>query len=190
MPSTKQESGAKQRLAGRVVGALACAAAFIAASGIPACASDPRQGYAFEADYPKDVQTVRVPVFDNHTFAHGIEAQLTEAIAKELLQSTPYKVTTSADADTVLTGVITDVEMRPLSRDSTTGYVQELAVRITVDFDWRDTRSGKLLVSRRAFSGVDTFVPTARSRETIEFGQTATVQRLADDVVRTLRSGW
>lgn len=154
------------------------------------CAADPREGYAFNAAYPTDIATVRVPVFENHTFAHGVEAQLTEAVAKELTRVTPYAITTSLDADTVLTGVITDVQMRPLSRDSDTGYVQEVAVRITIDFDWRDTRSGRVLVSRRQFSGVDTFVPTARSRETIERGQTATVNRLAGDLVRSLQSGW
>jgi hypothetical protein len=173
-----------------VASALAVAGAVVAMSGLCGCASDPHDGYAFDADYPTDIQTVRVPIFDNHTFAHGVEAQLTEAIAKELLRATPYRVTTSAEADTVLSGVITNVEMRTLSRDSTTGYVQELAVRVTIDFDWRDTRNGHLLVSRRGFSGVDTFVPTARTRETVEYGQTVTVQRLANDVVRTLRSGW
>jgi len=172
---------------------LACTA--ILAAGllglvIGGCAADSRDGYAFDSTYPVGIQTVRLPIFENQTFAHGVEAQLTEAIAKELLRSTPYAVTNGTQADTVLTGVITEVEMRPLSRDSDTGYVQEIAVKITVDFDWRDTRSGKLLVSRRAFSGVDTFVPTVRSRETVESGQTATAARLAGDLVRTLRTGW
>ncbi len=187
MIASRTGSGKLARLAAST---LAVAGAVVAMSSMSGCASDPHEGYAFDADYPADIQTVRVPIFDNHTFAHGVEAQLTEAIAKELLRATPYRVTTSADADTVLTGVITNVEMRTLSRDSTTGYVQELAVRVTIDFDWRDTRNGQLLVSRRGFAGVDTFVPTARTRETVEYGQTATVQRLATDVVRTLRSGW
>jgi hypothetical protein len=68
--------------------------------------------------------------------------------------------------------------------------VQELSVQITVDFAWRDNRSGETLKARQNFSAADTFVPSNPTGERIEIGQNAAAQRLARDIVSELRGAW
>jgi len=157
---------------------------------VSGCSSDARTGYSFQSTYPTGIQTISVPIFSNSTMNIGVETEITEAVIKELQRSSPFKVTRETDAQTVLVGVVRQVEMRRLSLDSTTGLTQELAVSMTIDFDWSDRRTGKVLTSRRSFTSTDTFVPAQPTGERIDVGENAAINRLAKDVVHEMRSSW
>ena len=133
-----------------------------------ACASDPSKGYSFKDTYDSQSRTIQVPIFQNKT---------------------PWIIDPSPAADTTLSGTIVNVQMRKTATDPS-GYVQELGYIITVDFEWVDNSTGKTLVSRRNFSGADTFVPTRGVSEKIEYGQSSAVQRTAKDIVSELRTNW
>lgn len=174
---------------------LCCSAAVLIAAGfaIAGCSSDPRDGYAFTGAATQlkgGVATVHVPIFQNRTFAVGIEQQLTEAIIKEVQANTTMKVVRSDAAESVLVGTIQKVDMRRLSLREGTGLVQEVAVQVTIDFDWKRPGDKASLVARKNFSGVDTFVPSRPTGERIEIGQYAAIERLAKDVVREMRTQW
>ena len=154
------------------------------------CASDPTVGYAFDADYDRSVRTVSVSVFENRTFIHGIEDDLTESIIREIHRSTPWKVELGEGADTALTGAVTAVRNRKVSTQQQSGLVQEMAVEMTVSFEWKDRTTGEILVSRRRFSSLETFVPTPEVGERLEMGQRAVVQEMAERIVRELRASW
>lgn len=170
-----------------VAKAVACV---LLAAGLGACSADPHKGYSFGTGFPADVKSVSVPIFKNTSTTPGLETVVTEAVIKEMQRSTGLKVTAQEGADTVLRGAITDVQMRRLSVRSGTGLIQELAYQITVDFDWKDERSGAMLTSRRKFTATDTFVPATGVGERIETGQQAAAARLARDLVGELRAGW
>jgi hypothetical protein len=166
--------------------ALAC----LAATALTSCASDPTSGYALTSAYRTDIATIAVPIFQNSTYAHGLETALTDAVIKEIHRSTPWRVTPTDRADTTLRAVITSVDLRPMRTNPDSGLVQELAYSVTVSFEWQDNRNGRALVSRRGFRGADTFVPAVGAQETIEQGQAATADQLARDIVASLRSSW
>ncbi len=166
---------------------LMSAVLLVASSG---CAPDPRSGYSFGTGFPADVHSVSVPIFGNSSTTPGLEVEVTEGIIKELQRASGLKVTSGGGADTSIRGVITKVEMKRLSVRSGTGLIQELAYQITVDFDWKDDRTGALLTSRRNFTATDTFVPATGVGERIETGQHAAAQRLAHDIVSELRGTW
>ena len=158
---------------------------------LPGCAKDPRQGYSVESTFPRDVSTVWIPVFKNLSTTPGIEAELTEAVIKELQSGSDLRIVSEqSNADSTLAAVITSAAMRRMNVRSGTGLIQELAYQITIDFNWRDERSGKMLSARRNFTGTDTFIPATGVGERIETGQHATIQRLAKDVVAQMRAGW
>lgn len=159
-------------------------------AGLTACASDPTQGYALTPSHDETVRTVAVPIFQNPTFARGVEIELTDAIIKEIQAHTPWRVAPEGTANTVLTGTLTDQRLRRLSTERNTGLVQEMDVELTVDFEWKDSRTGKVLIARKSFTASDTFVPTKGIGERLESGQEAAVQRLARDIVAELRSSW
>jgi hypothetical protein len=153
------------------------------------CSSDPSRGYSFKSSFDTGVRTVAVPVFENPTFYHGVEADLTEAIVKEIQARTPWVVVTR-NPETTLSGRITDVQMRPLTTSRQTGLVEDVALVMTVDFDWRDGRSGQYILGRREFSATESFVPSRPSGERLELGQHAVVQELARAIVSEMRSSW
>jgi hypothetical protein len=157
---------------------------------VAGCSSDPSKGYSFSSSYTESIRTVHVPMFKNPTYHRGLEQELTDAIIKEIQLSTPWKVADESVAETSLSGTITEVSMRRLSANRDSGMSQELAVSMTVDFDWVDVRTGKSLASRRSFSASETFVPTKPVGERLEVGEHATIQQLARDIVTELRASW
>jgi len=171
----------------RAGAAIALLAFAIAAAG---CASSPSEGYAFASVYRTDVRTVAVPVFQNTTFAHGVETRLTEAIVKEIHRTTPWAVVSSGAADTTLSGTIRAGALESLGTGPDTGYTSELGYVLGVDFEWRDNRSGRPLIRRRNFRAAGSFVPARGAGEPIDIGEQAAVEAMAKEIVDELRSDW
>ena len=164
---------------------------FVAACvGVALVFSTGCSGYRVESAYRGDVVTVAVPIWENATFDYGLETQLTDALIKEIHRTTPYKVVANPAADTALTGAIRATDLAKLVGDSDTGLVQELGYTITVDFEWKRSRDGEVLVARRGYQGAGSFVPDRDASERIEMGQRRAVDRLAKSIVAELRSGW
>lgn len=172
---------------GRGIGLLAVACATIL---LGACASDPSRGYSLSPAHDQGVRTIAVPILDNETYSTGTELLLTEAIIKAIQQTTPWRVTSSAAADSTLTGTITKVGFNRLSRTPGTGLAQEVAVELAVDFDWTDNRTGQVLASRRSFSAVATFIPDRGVGERLELGEHGAIDELAHRIVDSLRDDW
>lgn len=164
---------------GPIVGLLTVAAAVLASG----C------GYTFNSSRSQPVRTVSVPMFDNQTYYHGLEAELTDAVIKEIQRRTPWVVTSASSAETTLTGTITSVGLRTLTISAKTGLVQEQAVEMTLEFAWRDA-SGNILVARKNFKSLESFVPERGTNERIELGEHAAVQEMAHAIVAELRSAW
>ncbi len=177
----------------RSAGLLAAALASLSAL-LPACTADPAKGYSFSSTYSGAVQSINIPVFGNASFARGLETELTSAIISEVRKGTPWRVEQTAAAQSTLSGTITSSELRKLSTARDSGFVEQLAVEITVDFEWKDNRTGKVLVGRKSFSAAEAFVPargvSGPVNERIEVGQHAAIAELARAIVAELRSSW
>jgi len=156
---------------------------------IPACASS-NKGYTFGSNYDQSIQTISIPIFENNTLQRGIEVTLTESLIKQVRARTPWSLTKSASADTTLVGVITSYTLTQVSQAPRIGLPQEIAVRITVNFEWRDNRSGDLIVARNNYAATSTFVPQRGIAERIEHGQRQAIEELAQDLISQLRDNW
>jgi len=154
------------------------------------CASDPSQGYSFSSTFDESIQSVAIPIFKNETTSRGIEVQLTESLIKELQRRTPWHLAPTDRADTTLVGVITNTSLRVLSDDPRTGLVQEQATQITIRFEWRDNRSGDLIVARDGYTASAAFSPGRNVADRLELGQRTAIDELARDVISEMRSGW
>lgn len=162
----------------------------LGAAALCACSSDPTKGYSFESAHDSSINTVAVPIFTNDTFHHGVELTLTEDIIKQIQRQTPWRITSAANADAVLTGSIKGVNLRALSTRTGSGFVQEMAVQVTVDFEFVDNRSGKTLTSRTGYSALGSFVPAQPTGERIDVGYAGAAQTLARDLVGDLQNVW
>jgi len=171
----------------RSVALILCAAAMMHGSG---CASDPAAGYSTRSLHSESLRTIAVPIFRNDTFDRGVEFALTEAVIKEIESRTRYKVTTQTRADSILSGRVSRVERRQLSRSRLTGLGEEVAYLVTIDFEWRDLHRDVPLIVRSEFTGQGMFHPSRPIGESEETGRFGAVQILARDIVNEMQSNW
>ncbi len=147
-------------------------------------------GYSSKELFPTEYNTVAVPIFENRTFYRGVEFELAESMVKQIESRTPYKVVAPGGAQTIMEGTITDIQQNQLSRRRPGGVPQEVELTVMVDFVWKDLSDGAVIANRQGFVSVGRHVPTSGIGEPYEIAQHQAVQRLARDIVSTMRSDW
>jgi hypothetical protein len=146
-------------------------------------------GYNAKPLYDTSIKTISLPIFANRTFYREVEFQLTEALTKQLEQTTPYKVVSSG-GDTQITGTILSVDQRLLSRTLDAGVPQEVQVIVVAAYEWKDLRTGKIIRKRSELAGSGEYVPTNPVGEPIEIARHAAVSELAQQIVATMQTDW
>jgi len=154
------------------------------------CEIDPTVGYSSSSLYPKQYQSIAIPIFQNSTMTRDVEFMLTDAIIKEIQVRSPYRVVDKHVAETLLTGTITSMNLRTLSRSQTTGLDNEVLFKVVIDFEWYDQVNGNRIVGRKNFASSAVFIPSRPSSEPLEIGQFAVVQQLASDIVDQMQASW
>lgn len=174
--------------------AWAMAAALVAAL-LAGCANvDPTEGYTTASQYPSDVHTVAVPIFQRSAgeYRRDFEIRLTEAVKKWITQNTNYRLADKSHADTVLLGTLRWIQQRPLSYDTTEGRPREYQVRVSVDLVWKDLRGdGRIRMERKDFRVAATYLPSKPFREDFFMGSEDAANRMAERIVEQLAdSSW
>jgi len=121
---------------------------------------------------PADIKSVNVQVASNTTFwreavkednidtamarsqprpARPMVVTLTEKVKNEIARRTPLRLKRKEEADSLLITTITRVRNRVLERDGKDNMTVGQA-EITVDFQWIDRRTGRVLASRGGIS--------------------------------------
>ena len=154
------------------------------------CETDPTVGYSSSSLYPKQYQSIAIPIFQNSTMTRDVEFMLTDAIIKEIQVRSPYRVVDKHVAETILTGTITSMKLSTLSRSRTTGLDNEVLFKVVIDFEWYDQVNGNRIVGRKNFASSAVFIPSRPSSEPLEIGQFAVVQQLASDIIDQMQASW
>ncbi|MCL2639846.1 MAG: LPS assembly lipoprotein LptE, partial [Phycisphaerales bacterium] len=143
--------------------------------------------YSTEPLYNASVQTVAV-TFTNKTFRREWEFRLQEAVDKNIETRTPYKITSTKNADTLLIGEIVDIQESVLTRRSGTILPRETELIILVNFTWKDLRSGRVLLERKHFNRSATEIPQIGER--IGDAEHLAIERLAHAIVDQMKKEW
>ena len=104
------------------------------------------------AHLPPDVKTLAVPVFATRTEASGAETALTEAVIRELLARTRFRVTTDsgAGADAVLLGTILKQTVTPLTYNAATQQSSSFLITIVASVTLT-ARDGRVLYQNQNY---------------------------------------
>ena len=145
-------------------------------------------GYQWHSLYREDVQTVAVPIFGTRDFRRDVEFKLSNAVVRQLEAHSPYKVVPRERADSILEGEISRVDVNTLSRSYTEGVPQEQQMSVTVNFTWKDLRSGKILLEKKNFQQTASYYPTLGEGEFV--GTQKAVERLALEIVQSMEADW
>ena len=101
---------------------------------------------------PKSVHTIATPAFSNATTHYKLTDQLPEAIAREFIGRTHYRIVSDQDnADAVLTGSVLTYTSFPTVLDPSTGRASAVEVHVTMRLDLVERTTGKKLYTRPNF---------------------------------------
>ena len=89
------------------------------------CASDATQGWTLSNAYNDKWSTIAIPIVKNLTYEREMGYLLTNALVREVENRTPWRITSPAEADTLLEVEITSVELQALSQSRLTKLNQE-----------------------------------------------------------------
>ena len=81
-----------------------------------------------------------------------MELDLTERLKNEVVRRTPLKIAPEERADSILEATIRKVEPTVLVRDVNDNVASQ-RVTISVDFTWRDRRTGRIHAEGKASRG-------------------------------------
>jgi len=123
---------------------LLCSCAFVASCGYHVA------GRA--AHLPSTWHSVAVPAFVNRTPTYRIEQRVTNAVVREFLARTKYRLSPVEDGvDAVLRGEITDIETTPLLFDAASGHVTTMLVTMKIKVSLVDQQSKKPVYQNDGF---------------------------------------
>lgn len=175
MGTMKKTQDRSQKLRRAMCGALA----LTMIAGLGGC------GYSSKSLYSTAYKTIAVPIFGNKTFRRDWELRLTEAVDKSIEARTPYKLTPRERADTVLVGEIVDIQESVLTRRFAANLPRETELVVTVNFTWKDARTGRVLMQRKDFMRSATEIPELGER--VADAEQLAIERCAQAIVSQLQ---
>jgi outer membrane lipopolysaccharide assembly protein LptE/RlpB len=135
---------------------------------------------------PPDVKTLAVPVFATRTDSNGTETALTDAVVREFITRTRFRVTTNSgsDADAVLHGTILKQNVIPLTYNAATQQSSSFVITIVASVtltahDGRVLYENKNYVYREQYQS-STDLPTFIQEDP------AAIQRLSHEFAKQL----
>lgn len=142
-------------------------------------------GYSQGSLMPPGIRTVSIPVFSNDTFRRNFEITLTRSLHEEILSRTDLKLAETQYADSILEGTIVEVDQPVLVEDARDD-VTEQQVFITVDFVWRDLRTGEVIRAVRGLQADDRFVVPLGQNLDLAFARA--LDRMAEAIVNEMEN--
>lgn len=137
------------------------------------------------------VQRIAVPMFRSNSLHPRAEALATSATANALVTDGTYRLASTADADAILEGTLTEVNYQPVRGSRTdTLLPEELDTRVTLNWQLRDARNPtRILANGISYGSSQIFVSsnlqTARQNSLPE-----AMSRAADSLVSQLANGY
>jgi Lipopolysaccharide-assembly len=140
--------------------------------------------------YLRDVHTIAVPTFKNHTLVPRIEVLVTDTVIKQLQQDGTFQVTSGDKADATLNGEISRISRTPAR--SVRGNVlatTEFNLALSVKYSLTGRNGTDLAASNQAIGTTSFFVSSDVTTDERQALPLAT-EDLATRLVSQLSEGW
>jgi hypothetical protein len=129
----------------------------------------------------RDFNSIAVPMFRNRTLRPQLEAQISNAIIKNLQQDGSVRIQSEPNADVVLNGAVVRFQRAPLrSLHTDTGVPREYEITIAVRVEAKDRRTGEVVLKSTEITGKsDVFIG-----EDQQSAELQVLPLIADDIAR------
>jgi len=95
---------------------------------------------------PSEWKTIAVPAFKNDTARYRIEQRFTEAVIRQFIQRTKYRIVQNPEsADAVLHGEVVSIDTNPVLFNATTGQVTTMLVTVHTKVQLVDATTQKVV---------------------------------------------
>jgi hypothetical protein len=145
-------------------------------------------GYKAGGPYRADIKTVYVEMFGSREFRRDLEFQLTEAVKKRIGSDTPYRLAAREKADTILSGELIEERQSAWAPDYLSRQPREKQLSLAMKLQWRDVRTGRMLVDVPVQLSTVDYLPPARESE--KFAQERAVDGMARQIVAKMYEDW
>jgi len=153
------------------------------------CGCAELNGYSNESLFPQEVSSVSLEMFDNQSFRRGVEYELSDALAKRIEAEAPYKIISSTDrADSVISGQIVSIDESALSMEREIGQALEKEVQLTAVVNWKNLKTGKLLIDNQSVSAQATF--SEFQNQDFGYASALAANNLAQKIVELMQKKW
>jgi hypothetical protein len=144
-------------------------------------------GYSSQPLIDPKYKTVYVDTFDNKTFYRGFENSLTRALVNQINTNTHMRIVPRNQADTVISGQITDFKQVVLTEDLNNN-VRESQVTAYVDMTWTDRRTGAVI--KKVHNHTCSEDIKVALGQTLETESAELFRDLAQELVEQLEKDW
>jgi RNase P/RNase MRP subunit p29 len=148
-------------------------------------------GYKFavtDTVLPKTIHTIAIPAFNNLTIRYKLTDQIPEAISREFLTRTRYKVVSDANtADAVLRGAVVNYSFNPTIFDPANGRAAYAELHVTLSVSLTERATGKVLFNRPNFDVRETYQISPDATQYFEESDPA-LKRAGQQVARSIVS--
>ena len=148
-------------------------------------------GYKFAAtdtSLPKTIHTIAIPAFNNLTTRYKLTDQLPEAISREFLTRTRYRVVSDPNtADAVLRGAVVNYSFNPTIFDPANGRAAYAELHVTLSVTLTERATGKVLFDRKNFDVRETYQISPDATQYFEESDPA-LKRAGQQVARSIVS--
>ena len=137
---------------------------------------------------PKTIKTIAIPAFGNATTRYKLTDRVPEALAREFIARTRYKVVNDQNqADAILRGTVVNYFAYPTIFDPATARAAVVQIQVVMSATLVERASGKVLFSRPIIEVKQQYEISADQVAFFEESDTA-MTRLSRDVARMLVS--
>jgi len=150
--------------------------------------------YSFTGAVPSHLETVAVPLARNQTAEYGVVEDLTDGLVERLQRDNSLKIADPADADAVVRATLVRVEDVPYTYSGEGGQNQNFTVgeyklTLTVRVEYYDqTREERIW--EQDFRNFGTYEYATGSPQEREEGFREAIEKVVDDIVNQMVSGW
>jgi hypothetical protein len=138
---------------------------------------------------PASIHTICVPAFSNLTVKYRLTDHLPEAIAREFISRTRYRIVAEPEqADAVLSGAVINYLSFPTVFDPATGRASTVQFQVTMNIKLTERATGKVLYSAPNMVMKNQYEISTTTRDYFEESDTA-LDRMSREVARGVVSG-
>jgi hypothetical protein len=128
-------------------------------------------------------------MFDNRTFRRGVEYTVSDALAKRIESDTPYKIVSDRDrTNSVMGGQLVVITESILTLERETGRALEKEVILTATVNWKNLRSGRMMINNQSVTVAASYSDFLRQDFT--YASSLAANKLAEKIVEMMQNNW